>query len=76
MEIYAVKIAVTATMIHVAPIRSLRVGQATLTSSALTSPKKTDIFVKKLAIALLFTRQQERQESNLQSRFWRPVVYR
>lgn|GEM_PF-1847745 len=74
--IYAVRIVVTMMTIHVALIRSWREGQVTLTISPLTSLKKTGIFANTLNTLAMTTKiWQERQESNLQFRFWRPVVY-
>lgn len=68
----ATRIAVVNITILVAPKSSLRLVQETLVSSILTSLKKTGIFANILTIFIFFW--QERQESNLQFRFWRPVV--
>ncbi len=62
----------------VEPINSWRLDQDTLVNSTFTSLKKLAGFEKIFIHPGLFEScscvTQERQESNLQSRFWRPLV--
>ena len=71
------KIAIKATPTNTTnadPTNSSRLGHETCFNSSRMSSKKVDMRASGFAIKTV--KEQERQESNLQFRFWRPVVYR
>ena len=74
------KIAIRATPTNTTnadPTSSSRLGHETCFNSSRMSNKKTEARANGFAmIAKRGSKEQERQESNLQFRFWRPVVYR